>query len=140
MIINFFNNPNEKMLILTIPATGLLTPLKQITSIVKQKFTYFIRKEPAEVTMENFRKVLTFGDMGGKPVEELAVLMDGVFVPLLSNPKNQKGWPKVVAEDVISHVRSFKNTVDQVRDISWPIIEGQYLFFWKLGILRGNNN
>lgn len=64
--------------------------------------------------MENLRSVLTFGDMSGKPIEDLSVLVEGVFVPLMSNPGNQVGWPKVVAQDVVSHVRSFKNTVDQV--------------------------
>ncbi|CAH1116455.1 unnamed protein product [Phaedon cochleariae] len=115
MILNFFNNPEEKMLFLTIPATGLLTPLTQFNNLIKQKFTYFIRKKKEIVTMQNFREVLTFGDMGGKPVDELIVLMEGIFVPVLSNPQNQKGWPKVVAEDVVSHVRNFKNVVDQIK-------------------------
>nr|CAH7754609.1 unnamed protein product [Callosobruchus chinensis] len=115
MILNFFNKPTEKMLIMTIPATGQLTPMTSFTNQIKQKFTYLIRKKEEVVTMENFREVLAFGDMAGKPVDELAVLMEGVFVPILSNPKNQRGWPKVVTEDVVSHVRNFKNTVDQIR-------------------------
>ncbi|KAJ8925640.1 hypothetical protein NQ315_009485 [Exocentrus adspersus] len=115
MILNFLNNPTEKMLIMTIPTTGLLTPMTQFTATIKQKFTYFIRRTPEAVTMENFRSVLTFGDMGGKPVEELAVLMEGLFVPVLSNKDNQRGWPKVVAEDVVAHVRAFKGTVEQIR-------------------------
>ncbi|XP_018562388.1 dynein beta chain, ciliary-like [Anoplophora glabripennis] len=115
MILNFLNNPNEKMLIMTIPTTGLLTPMTQFSAAIKQKYTYFIRRVPQAVTMQNFRTVLSFGDMGGRPVEELAVLMEGVFVPLLSNPGNQRGWPKVVAEDVVSHVRDFKSNVEQIR-------------------------
>lgn len=115
MILKFFNDPNEKMLLLTIPSTGLLTPLTSFSPIVKQKFTYFVRKRNEAVTMENFRQVVSFGDMGGRPIEELAVIMEGVFVPILSNPKNQEGWPKVVSDDVVAHVRTFKNTVDQVR-------------------------
>ncbi|CAH1960837.1 unnamed protein product [Acanthoscelides obtectus] len=115
MILNFFNKPTEKMLIMTIPTTGLLTPMTSFNNQIKQKFTYFIRKKEEAVTMENFRDVLAFGDMAGKPVDELAVLMEGVFVPIISNPKNQRGWPKVVTEDVVSHVRNFKNTVEQIR-------------------------
>lgn len=64
--------------------------------------------------MENFRSVLVFGDSAGKPVEELAVLTEEVFLPLLSNPENTKWWPNVVAEDVIAHVQAFRNTVYQV--------------------------
>lgn len=114
MILKFFNDPNEKMLLLTIPSTGVLTPLTGFSPIVKQKFSFFIRKKKEPVTIENFRQVVSFGDMAGKPIEELSVLMDGVLVPILSNPKNQEGWPKVVSEDVVSHVRNFKNAVDQV--------------------------
>lgn len=114
MVLNFLNNPEEKMMILTIPPSGLLTAMTHLTSAIKQKFTYFIRRVPEAVTMENLRTVLTFGDMAGKPIDELAVLMEGLFVPFLSNPGNQKGWPKVVADDVISHVRAFKSTVEQV--------------------------
>ncbi|XP_028130568.2 dynein beta chain, ciliary-like [Diabrotica virgifera virgifera] len=114
MIMNFLNNPEERMLLLTIPLTGQLTPLTSFTPQVKQKFTYFIRKKKEVVTMENFRDILCFGDMAGRPIEEMGILLDGVFVPVLSNVENQKGWPKVVANDVVSHVRSFKNTVEQV--------------------------
>lgn len=65
--------------------------------------------------MENFRTVLIFGDMSGKPIEDMSILVEGVFVPLLSNSANQTGWPKVVSQDVITHVRAFKNTIDQVQ-------------------------
>ncbi|XP_076257481.1 dynein beta chain, ciliary-like [Rhynchophorus ferrugineus] len=115
MILKFLNDPKQPMLIITIPPTGLLTPFTSFNSQVKQKFTYFIRKKPEEVTMENMRDVLTFGDMSGRPIDDLAVLVEGIFVPLLSNTGNQTGWPKIVAEDVVSHVRTFKNTVDQIK-------------------------
>lgn len=126
MIMKFFEDPEQKMLLMTIPTTGVLTPLTSFSPIVKQKFTYFIRKKKEPITMENFRKVVSFGDMGGKPIEELAVLMEGVFVPVLSNPSNQVGWPKVVSEDVVSHVRAFKNTVDQV---FYNFLLRNYFFF-----------
>ncbi|CAH1128373.1 unnamed protein product [Ceutorhynchus assimilis] len=115
MILKFFENPSQKMLLLTIPSTGLLTPFTSFNAQVKQKFTYFIRKKEEAVTMENFRDVLTFGDMSGKPIEDLSVLVEGVFVPLMSNTDNQKGWPRVVAQDVVAHIRTFKNTVDQIK-------------------------
>lgn len=114
MITKFLEDPTQKMLLLTIPATGALTPFTSFNPQIKQKFTYFIRKQEETVTMDNLRTVLSFGDMSGKPVEDLSILVEGVFVPLMSNPDNQAGWPRVVAQDVITHVRLFKNTVDQV--------------------------
>lgn len=114
MIFNFFNRPEEPMLIMTITAGGQLLPMTQFSNQLRSKFSYFIRKKKEIVSMENFRNVLVFGDSAGKPVEELAVVTEEIFLPLLSNPENTKWWPTVVTEDVVAHVQAFKNTVYQV--------------------------
>lgn len=114
MIVHFLNTPEEPLLILMTSSGGQLTPMTHFSSQIKSKASYFIRKKDEAVTLENFRDVLIFGDMAGKPVEELAVLVEEVFLPLLSNEGNQKGWPQVVADDVISHVQAFNNIVYQV--------------------------
>ncbi|KAJ8945230.1 hypothetical protein NQ318_011210 [Aromia moschata] len=115
IIVKFLDNPEEKMVLLTIPASGLLVPFSRFDPQIKQKFAYFIRRKKEEVTVKNIRDVLTYGDMSGKPIDELTVLMETVFVPLLCNPKNQRGWPRVVAEDVSAHVKAFKGTVEQIQ-------------------------
>ena len=33
------------------------------------------------------------------------------MVPLLTNPENQKGWPKVVCQDVEKHINELKGTI-----------------------------
>ncbi|CAG9859865.1 unnamed protein product [Phyllotreta striolata] len=113
---NFLLNPEEPMLIFTLILGGALVPFTQITADIKQKFTYFVRvkEQPINVAAD-FANVVVFGDMAARPVEEMAVLLEGVFVPVLSNPGNQLGWPKVVANDVVTHVRNFKATVDQIK-------------------------
>lgn len=111
---------------------GQLTPVTRFSSQIRSKASYFIRKKNETVTMENFRDVLIFGDMGGKPVEELATLVEEVFVPLLSNADNQKGWPQVVADDVINHVQAFNSIVYQVRlrgKINFNLIGGRVIFW-----------
>ncbi|XP_066262344.1 dynein beta chain, ciliary-like [Euwallacea similis] len=115
LILKFFEDPTQKMLLLTLPSTGLLTPFTSFNLQIKQKYTYFIRKKSEAITMENFRSVLTFGDVSGHPIEDLSVLVEGVFLPLMSNSANQVGWPKVVSQDVVTHVRAFKNTIDQIK-------------------------
>lgn len=102
------------MMLLMITAGGTLQPSYTFTNQMKSKVTFFIRKKPEAVTISNFRDVLLFGDMGCKPVEELAVLVEQVYAPLLCNKQNHLGWPHVVSEDVINHVLAFKNTVYQV--------------------------
>lgn len=120
-ILNFFNRPEQPLLIMMMTAGGQLLPMTQFTNQLRSKFSYFIRKKNEIVTMENFRKVLIFGDSAGKPVEELAVLTEEVFLPLLSNPENSKWWPKIVVEDVVAHVQAFRNTVYQVSDCQFKI-------------------
>lgn len=129
LIINFFNRPEQPLLIMMITAGGQLLPMTQFTNQLRTKFSYFIRKRKEVVTMENFRSLLMFGDSAGKPVEELAVLTEEVFLPLLSNPENTKWWPKVVAQDVIAHVQAFRNTVYQVRAFLVVVERG----FWWYG-------
>lgn len=111
---NFFNNANVPRLIMIINIAGQLQPVTEFPNNLKTKSCYFIRKKKEAITWQNFREVLLFGDMSPKPVDELAVLIEQVFVPLLTNPANQMGWPKVVADDVFKHVYAFKNNVYQV--------------------------
>ena len=40
-----------------------------------------------------------------------------IFVPLLSNPSNHKGWPPIVAQDVRQHVHGLKSTMCQVKGL-----------------------
>ncbi|RZC39341.1 MT, DHC N2, AAA 7, DHC N1 and/or AAA 9 domain containing protein [Asbolus verrucosus] len=115
LILNFLNNPKAKFMIMTITAAGLLTPFTQYNSQIKSKYTYFIKVKEEVVTLENFRDVVCFGDMAGKPIEELSALLDTLFLPILSYEGNQRGWPKIVADDVVAHVRTFKNTVEQIK-------------------------
>ena len=55
-----------------------------------------------------------------------------VFVPLLTNPKNQRNWPRVVADDVTYHVNKLKNSVFEIRGL----LSGQTLLPMPDGIER----
>lgn len=111
------------MLILCLSTSGVLMPLIKYSSTVKGKSCYFIKKIETDVTAENLRDVLILGEFSSKPVEELSVLTEEVFFPLLSNPLNHQGWPEVVSKDVITHIESFKNIVYQVIEITTIIIK-----------------
>lgn len=103
-----------RMLILYTHLSGALIPILTFPLNIRQKFTYFVRKEPEIITEENIAEMLMIGDMSHKPIEELAVLMQDVFVPLLMNPLNQSGWPIVVSEDVTTRVQNFSSILYQV--------------------------
>lgn len=103
------------MMILYTHMSGALVPLFTFPLNTKQKYTYFVRKKEEMIVEENIAEMLLIGDMSPKPVDELAILIEEVFVPLLMNPKNQVGWPSVVCEDVASKIQNFNNILYQVR-------------------------
>jgi dynein heavy chain len=55
-----------------------------------------------------------------------------VFVPLLSNPTNQKKWPPVIAQDIQKQVHGLKSTVYQVKGQ----VSGQTVLPMPVGVER----
>ena len=47
------------------------------------------------------------GDIGESPLETLAAVSQEVFMPLLTAPANQQGWPDVVAKEVTENLHKF---------------------------------
>jgi hypothetical protein len=73
--------PDIQLLVLAGTSSGLLQPMHSFPSASsRSKSCYFIKKAAEPVTKENFRNVLIFGDIGTKPVDELAVLVQEVLV------------------------------------------------------------
>ncbi|XP_046391607.1 dynein beta chain, ciliary-like [Ischnura elegans] len=133
-IINSFLDSSDVM-VLTIHLNvgGLLIPsLNFPTSALKYKGVYFVKKYGAPIPKDNVRGGLIFGDMAPNPIDELATLVNEVFVPVLSNVNNHKGWPAVVSEDVRKHVHHLSSLVYQVRGQ----MQGQTLLPMPVGINR----
>lgn len=47
------------------------------------------------------------GELTEAPLETLSAVAQGVFLPLLSCPQNQEGWPDVVAREVTENMHKF---------------------------------
>lgn len=54
------------------------------------------------------------GEISGNILMDLGVMADEVIGPLLCNPENQKGWPKIVQNDMKRHVIELRNLMHQV--------------------------
>ncbi|GAB1866294.1 Dynein beta chain, ciliary [Camponotus japonicus] len=115
MIMKFFDTPSEMILIVQLSPAGVLVPFLEIPTTSRVKASYFIKRSPAKITRENYRDVIIPGDMAPKPIDELSILFEEAYVPILSNPKNHKGWPRVIGEDVKEHVYDFRNIICQVK-------------------------
>lgn len=55
-----------------------------------------------------------YGDLSAGPIDDLAVIVDEVFYPIISNPRNQEGWPDVIKKDVDSHFQDLRNIITEV--------------------------
>lgn len=55
-----------------------------------------------------------YGDLSAGPIDDLAVIVDEVFYPIISNPRNQDGWPDVIKKDVDSHFQDLRNIITEV--------------------------
>lgn len=116
VIREFLDRPFPVVLIIILTQAAQLIPATTFPlSQLKSKGVYFIKKYPIEVPKENCASVLILGDLATRAIDQLSSLVDEVFVPLLSNSDNHKGWPEMVAQDVEKHVHSLKSTVYQVQ-------------------------
>lgn len=48
-----------------------------------------------------------YGEIGESALESLALVAQDVFVPMLTSPANQQGWPDVVAKEVTENLHKF---------------------------------
>ncbi|XP_064408838.1 dynein axonemal heavy chain 2 [Latimeria chalumnae] len=85
------------------PYVGLRVDLCMPAQSIKQ-ITYFIRKEDAEITCENFEKVVQFGTVRGGYIEGLLRLMSGIYVP---NICNNTSWPESIKNNFSAHLHRF---------------------------------
>nr|CAB3508098.1 unnamed protein product [Spodoptera littoralis] len=53
--------------------------------------------------------------MSGNVLNDLTVLADEVIGPLLCNPENQRGWPRIVQNDMRRHVNELRNLMYQLK-------------------------
>lgn len=53
--------------------------------------------------------------MSGSPIDDVSVILDEILYPMLTNPKNQIGWPDVITKDIDSHIQELRNVIAEVR-------------------------
>ncbi|KAJ3249578.1 hypothetical protein HDU78_000105 [Chytriomyces hyalinus] len=95
----FFLNQKEELL-----------PAVVFPSQLKKKSIYFLKKNlGAPLTVLD--QELIMGDLSSNPLEFLSILLEEVYLPLLTNPKNLEAWPEVVANDVLRHFHQLNGAV-----------------------------
>lgn len=60
--------------------------------------------------------------MSPKPIDDLSILVDEVFYPLLTNEQNQRGWPEVIKKDMEIQLQELRNTIAEVIRVSFTFL------------------
>ncbi|OWR55207.1 putative ciliary dynein heavy chain [Danaus plexippus plexippus] len=129
LLYKFFDMPKFEVIVFRLNTSGLLTCSTTFPPISRGKMVYFLRNSDQKITQSNFRTTLTIGEMSGNVLMDLSVMADEVIGPLLCNPENQKGWPKIVKNDMKRHVNELRNLMHQLKgdmssQIMLPMPEG----------------
>ncbi|XP_078230912.1 dynein axonemal heavy chain 17 isoform X3 [Callithrix jacchus] len=105
----FFEKPDVLVLVLTLNVAGMVIPCLGFPESLKSKGVYFIKKKPENITKDNYKAQLLYGDISPTPVDQLIVVVEEVLYSLLNQSENMDGWPQVVSEDIVKQVHRLKN-------------------------------
>lgn len=50
-------------------------------------------------------------------MNDISILLDEVYYPILNHPGNQEGWPDVIKKDIDSHVQELRNVIAEVKSL-----------------------
>ncbi|XP_073974323.1 dynein beta chain, ciliary-like isoform X3 [Rhodnius prolixus] len=101
IVLEFLSQPDCGRLMLSLSSSGALVPSLLLPfNTGKNKAVYFLKRENVAITVDNVAAMLVYGDLSPNALDQMAILLDQIFVPMLISPANQTTWPKSVAEDV----------------------------------------
>eukprot|EP00741_Cyanophora_paradoxa_P005992 tig00000955_g5810.t1 len=78
---------------------------------IKRKGLYFLKKRAATLTIDNLKEEVIVGDLTTNVLQQLSLISQEVLLPLLSNTKNQQGWPDVISKEVMDNFHRFVGSV-----------------------------
>merc|ERR1712096_93873 len=100
--------------ILVIPARNSTVLLYQdetlpaIGTIKAKKYLACFRHSPeTPLTRENYRNEILFSELNKSIIESMSNIFNDVYIPVLSNPKNQEGWSDLVSKDLMEKFHGF---------------------------------
>uniref|UniRef100_A0A8C4GZ62 Dynein heavy chain 9, axonemal n=1 Tax=Dicentrarchus labrax TaxID=13489 RepID=A0A8C4GZ62_DICLA len=107
----FLDRAEQRTLVVSVTAAGLLQPAAAFTAGAKNKAVYFVKQRKAALSPDSMKDNLVYGDLSYAPLDQFSALVEEVVAPLLSNSRNHTEWPQVVSQDVRRHVHSLKTNV-----------------------------
>ncbi|XP_066560773.1 dynein axonemal heavy chain 9 [Amia ocellicauda] len=111
IIQEFLDRAEQRVLVVSLNAAGLLIPSHRFPSGSKNKAVYFCKRCKEPLSAESVKSHLSYGELSSDPLQQLSVFVEQVVVPILSDDRNHCDWPHVVSQDVKRHIHSLKSSV-----------------------------
>lgn len=111
IIVQFLDNPKNNSVLFYLNQREDLLPAIKFPNQLKKKSVYFLKNRQNVQVTEKLDQALFMGDLPASPLDFLSNILEEVYLPLLSNPKNLESWPEVVANDVIRHFHRVNGAV-----------------------------
>eukprot|EP00960_Hanusia_phi_P039486 753915-Hanusia_phi.AAC.17 len=103
---SFFDDPSDKLLWIYLQSKDQCVVTAAPPQNFKTKAIYLL-KNNGSVSKENFLQDLSFCEFVGQPLEQFLAISQEVYFPLLTNPRNQEGWPEVITKEVTESIHRF---------------------------------
>lgn len=84
LLTEFFDKTDISVLVLTLNTAGMIIPCLGFPESLKSKGVYFIKTKPENITKDNYKTRLLYGDISPAPVDQLIVVVEEVCVPRLT--------------------------------------------------------
>ncbi|XP_043549538.1 dynein axonemal heavy chain 11 isoform X1 [Chiloscyllium plagiosum] len=114
LLLDFFDEMRNGRLLFFTGAGGALHADSQLTFPSKSKMLYIFKNCSGNLSDNDHVNELMLGEILQHPVEHLAVLINEVLVPILSNSNNHLGWPQAISYDVRKHIEMIKSRISVV--------------------------
>jgi dynein heavy chain len=75
----------------------------------KKRSMYLLKK--GRVVTDKIAQDCVIGDLSGAQLDQLSVVLEEVYMPLLQNNRNVESWPEVVTADVLRHFQKLSGSV-----------------------------
>lgn len=98
LLTEFLEKPDVLVLVLTLNVAGMVVPCLGFPESLKSKGVYFIKKKPENITKDNYKAQLLYGDISPTPVDQLIVVVEEVSMSrLASGVWNMANFPGVAS-------------------------------------------
>lgn len=77
-LMDFLEKPDVLVLVLTLSPAGTIVPCLGFPASLKTKGVYFVKKKPKNISKDNYKDALLYGDLSPTPVDQLIAVVEEV--------------------------------------------------------------